>query len=61
MPTTARALFGEVINLCAPCQRHQQFLGLLRQSEKSEPVDLDVHLIVDNTCTHKPAEVRSWL
>ena len=22
---------------------------------------LDIHLIVDNHCTHKPAKVRAWL
>jgi putative transposase len=33
----------------------------LRQIEKSVPEDLDVHLIVDNYCTHKHAKVRAWL
>ena len=35
--------------------RHQEFLGFLRQIEASVPEDLDVHLIVDNYCTHKHA------
>jgi putative transposase len=34
---------------CRPRHRHQEFLGFLRQIEKSVPVDLDVHLIVDNS------------
>jgi putative transposase len=52
---------GEVITQCKPRHRHQEFLGFLRQIEKSVPVDLDVHLIVDNYCTHKHAKVRAWL
>ena len=52
---------GEVITQCKPRHRHQEFLGFLRQIEKSVPADLDVHLIVDNYCTHKHAKVRAWL
>lgn len=52
---------GEVITQCKPRHRHQEFLGFLRQIEKSVPEDLDVHLVVDNYCTHKHAKVRSWL
>ena len=52
---------GEVITQCKPRHRHQEFLGFLRQIEKSVPVDLDMHLIVDNYCTHKHAKVRAWL
>ena len=33
----------------------------MRQIEKSVPDELDVHLIVDNYCTHKHAKVRAWL
>jgi putative transposase len=39
---------GEVITQCKPRHRHQEFLGFLRQIEKSVFEDLDVHLIVDN-------------
>jgi len=46
---------GEVLTQCRPRHRHQEFLGFLRQIEKSVPEDLDVHLIVDNYCTHKHA------
>ncbi|MFO8237760.1 MAG: IS630 family transposase [Prochlorococcaceae cyanobacterium] len=52
---------GEVFTQCRPRHRHQEFLGFLRQIEKSVPEDLDVHLIVDNYCTHKHAKVRAWL
>jgi hypothetical protein len=50
---------GRVITQCKPHHRHQDFLGFLRQFEKSVPEDLDVHLVVDNYCTHKHAIVRS--
>ena len=52
---------AEVITQFKQCHRHQEFLGFLRQIEKSVPEDLDVHLVVDNYCTHKHAKVRSWL
>jgi putative transposase len=52
---------GEVLTQCRPRHRHQEFLGFLRQIEESVPEDLDVHLIVDNYCTHKHAKVRGWL
>lgn len=52
---------GEVITQCKPRQRHQEFLGFLRQIEKSVPEDLNIHLVVDNYCTHKHAKVRAWL
>ncbi len=50
-----------MITQCKPRHRHQEFLGFLRQIEKSVPEDLDIHLIVDNYNTHKHAKVRAWL
>ena len=52
---------GEVIAECKPRHRHQEFLSFLRRIDKEVPTELDVHLIVDNYCTHKHAKVRSWL
>jgi putative transposase len=52
---------GAVIAECKPRHRHQEFLSFLRRIDKEVQPDLDVHLIVDNTCTHKHAKVRSWL
>jgi hypothetical protein len=46
---------GEVITQCKPRHRHQEFLGFLREIEKSVPPGLDLHLIVDNYATHKHA------
>ena len=52
---------GAVIAECKPRHRHQEFLSFLRRIDKEVPRELDVHLIVDNYCTHKHAKVRSWL
>ena len=52
---------GEVITQCKPRHRHQEFLGFLRQIETSVPENLDIHLVVDNYCTHKHARpVPGW-
>lgn len=44
-------------------QRHtaKEFLEFLAQIEKATPSDLDLHLILDNSSTHKTAEVREFL
>jgi putative transposase len=52
---------GQVITQCKPRHRHQEFLSFLRKIEGSVPSDLDVHLIVDNYCTHKHHKVKDWL
>jgi putative transposase len=52
---------GTVLTQCKPRHRHQEFLQFLRHIEASVPEDLDVHLVVDNYCTHKHAKVRRWL
>ena len=33
----------------------------MRQVERSTPKDLDLHIILDNSSTHKTAEVKAWL
>lgn len=52
---------GEVITQCKPRHRHQEFLSFLRQIDDSVPEDLDIHMIVDNYCTHKHMKVKDWL
>jgi putative transposase len=49
---------GEVIAQGKPRHRHQEFLGFLRQIEKSVPEELDAQLIMDNYCTNKHAPER---
>jgi len=52
---------GEVLTQCRRRHRHQEFLQFLRHIEASVPAALDVHLVIDNYCTHKHAQVRRWL
>lgn len=52
---------GQVIGQCKARHRHQEFLSFLNHLDRNIPVDLDVHLIVDNYSTHKHAKVRAWL
>jgi putative transposase len=52
---------GAVIAQCKPRHRHQEFLAFLRHLDRNLPVDLDVHLIIDNYGTHKHPKVRTWL
>lgn len=52
---------GEVIHDCMPRHRHQEFLKFLRKMERRVPVELDVHVILDNYATHKHPAVRAWL
>ena len=52
---------GAVIAEFKPRYRHQEFLSFLRRIDKEVPKDLELHLTVDNYCTHKHAKVRTWL
>lgn len=52
---------GTVITQCKHRHRHQEFLAFLGYLDQSVPADLDVHLIIDNYCTHKHAAVKRWL
>jgi putative transposase len=52
---------GAVFTECKPRHRHQEFLSFLRHLDECVPLELDVHLIVDNYATHKHPRVRAWL
>jgi transposase len=52
---------GKVIGSCQARHRSKEFVRFLNQLEKELPPDRDVHLIMDNYCTHKSAEVQRWL
>jgi len=54
-------LNGKVMGRCLPRQRGREFVRFLSELEKQVPQDLDFHLIVDNSSTHKGAAVRRWL
>ncbi|MCX7825347.1 MAG: IS630 family transposase [Verrucomicrobiae bacterium] len=52
---------GKVIGGCFQRHRHEEFLRFLRQIDRQTPVELALHLIVDNYGTHKHERVRQWL
>ena len=54
-------LDGRVIGQCMPRHRHCEFLRFLKTIDRQTPVDLDLHLIVDNYATHKTEAVKGWL
>lgn len=54
-------LNGKVIGTCQERHRSREFVRFLNHLEKSLPADQQVHLIMDNYCTHKSSEVQRWL
>jgi transposase len=54
-------LDGKVIGDCMPRHRHQEFIRFLKRVDTETPVELELHLIVDNYGTHKHPRVNSWL
>lgn len=52
---------GDVIGTCMPRHRHQEWIKFLNLIDRETPSDLDLHLIVDNYCTHKHEKVKRWL
>ena len=54
-------LNGQVIGTCMPRHRHREFLRFLKLIDQQTPVDLDLHLVVDNYATHKTPAVKRWL
>jgi transposase len=54
-------LNGKVIGTCQDRHRSREFVRFLNHLEKNLPSDQQVHLVMDNYCTHKSAEVQRWL
>jgi len=54
-------LNGKVIGTCQPRHRSREFVKFLNHLEKQLPAEQQVHLVMDNYCTHKGAEVQRWL
>lgn len=52
---------GKVIGKCFARHRGSEFLKFLREIESNVPLDLDVHLVMDNYATHKTPAIRRWL
>ena len=54
-------LNGKVIGTCQERHRSREFIRFLNHLERQLPEDQEVHLIMDNYCTHTSAAVQSWL
>lgn len=54
-------LDGTVIGECMARHRHQEFLNFLRKIDRETPLNIDLHLIVDNYATHTHPRVQIWL
>ncbi len=52
---------GTVIGQCYPRHRASEFRRFLDEIEAAVPADLDVHLVLDNSATHKTKLIRDWL
>ena len=52
---------GKVITDMTERHRAQEFRKFLNLINRSVPEDLDVHVIVDNSSTHKTPEIHRWL
>jgi len=54
-------LTGQVMGRITQRHRAREFLEFMRQIERNTPPELDLHVILDNSSTHKTADVRAWL
>jgi len=52
---------GEILGRVTKRHRAKEFLAFLRQIDRSTPPGLNLHLILDNSSTHKTQEVNRWL
>jgi transposase len=54
-------LDGKLIARTEERHTHVEWLRFLKQIDRETPKELDLHLIVDNYCTHKEQSVKQWL
>jgi transposase len=52
---------GKVISQMTPRHRAIEFRRFLARIDKAVPAELDVHLIADNSSTHKTPAIQRWL
>jgi transposase len=52
---------GIVIGDCQPRHRAKEFIAFLKRIDRCVQKALDVHVVLDNSSTHKTAEVKAWL
>jgi transposase len=52
---------GTVLGRCFPRHRAAEFRRFLDEVDANVPPDLDIHLVLDNSATHKTKLIRHWL
>jgi transposase len=52
---------GQVIAEMTPRQRAEEFRRFLNLIDSSVPAHLDVHVVLDNSSTHKTPSIQRWL
>ncbi len=52
---------GKVTGQCYARHRHQEFLKFLRHLDAEYNEGQELHVILDNYCTHKHQKVKKWL
>lgn len=52
---------GKVIGRVTKRHRAKEFIAFLAQINREQANDLDLHVILDNSSTHKTPEVKKWL
>jgi transposase len=52
---------GQVITEMTPRHRAEEFRRFLNLIDASVPADLDVHVVLDNSSTHKTPSIQRWL
>jgi hypothetical protein len=52
---------GLVIGDCKPRHRAREFIAFLKRIDRCVQKHLDLHIVLDNSSTHKTAEVKAWL
>jgi transposase len=52
---------GQVVHQTRPRHRATEFRSFLNLIDTSVPADLDVHVVLDNSSTHKTEAIHKWL
>jgi transposase len=52
---------GEVIATTRRRHRAEEFKKFLAEIDKAVPTELDVHVVLDNSSTHKTPAIKTWL
>jgi transposase len=54
-------LDGRLIHRTEQAHTHREWLLFLKQIDRQTPKGVQLHLIIDNYCTHKEQSVKEWL